>query len=328
LSQRRRLSFFRWADSLGRIHFDKISQRCYTPIPQELIAGGMEAGSGGENSTIKGESYTMKRFLKLQISVLRLGLLAMLSAATLVLAQDRQSPVDFNAQDVDQVHHLPKVKVDMSNHVTLSVVNTWNPADTSVNGGPVPKDFCTVRANVPPGTGSVTVNGRTFNLTQFHFHTPAEHTVDELHAPMEAHFVFVDSMKNYGEPDSVLVVGAWIVEGRANTEFAKIFSNLPAPNTTITVSNFNVASVFPDMKGTFRYPGSLTTPTFIAGYTPSLAQQIDTDIFPEITLWIVVDDPIVLSEDQINAFRALFPEAVGNARETQPLDGRRVLHGK
>jgi carbonic anhydrase len=265
---------------------------------------------------------------KLRRSILRLVFLAVLSAAVLTHAQERQSPVDFNAQDVDRVPKLPQIKARMSTHVTLSLLNTWNPADTNVNGGPLPKEFCTVRATVPDGAGSVSVNGRTYNLTQFHFHTPSEHTVDEHHAPMEAHFVFVDSMKQYGEPDSVLVVGAWIVEGRADKEFAKIFSQLPAPNTTISVPDFNLARVFPDVKGTFRYPGGLTTPTFIAGFTPSLADQIDTDVFPEIVLWVVADEPILLTEDEIIAFRALFPEAVGNSRETQPIAGRRVLHGK
>jgi len=104
-------------------------------------------------------------------------------------------------------------------------------------------------------------------------------------------------MKQFGEPDSTLVVGAWIVEGRADREFAKIFSQLPAPNTPISIPDFNLAPVFPDMKGTFRFPGSLTAPAFIAGYTPSLAEQIGTDIFPEIAFWIVADEPIVLSED-------------------------------
>jgi carbonic anhydrase len=269
----------------------------------------------------------MQTQIKLRRSIFRLVFLALLSAAAFTHAQDRQSPVDFNAQDVDQVKKLPRIKVMMSTHVTLSVLNTWNPANTNVNGGPLPKEFCTVKSTVPDGAGNVSVDGRTFNLTQFHFHTPSEHTVDEHRAPMEAHFVFVDSAKQYGEPDSVLVVGAWIVEGRADAELAKIFSQLPAPNTTITVPDFNLARVFPNVKGTFRYPGGLTTPTFIAGFTPSLAEQIDTDIFPEIVLWVVVDEPITLSSEQIDAFRALFPEAVGNARETQPIAGRRVLHG-
>ena len=85
---------------------------------------------------------------------------------------------------------------------------------------------------------------------------------------------------------------------------------------------------FPAVKGTFRYPGSLTAPAFFDGYTPSLAEQIDTDIFPEIVLFVIVDEPMVLSSEQIDAYRALFPEPGGDARKTYPLDGRRVLHGK
>jgi carbonic anhydrase len=169
----------------------------------------------------------MQTYHKLHRSVLQLGLLALLCAAALVQAQDRQSPADFNAHDVDQVKKLPKVKVTMSNHVTLSVLNTWNPADTSVNGGPLPKEYCTVKVSVLDGAGSVSVDGRAYNLLQFHYHTPAEHTVDREHAPMEVHFVFLDSQKQAGEPNSLLVVGAGMVEGKADKDLAKIFSQLP-----------------------------------------------------------------------------------------------------
>ena len=258
--------------------------------------------------------------------------LALLSTVSLGQAQDRQSPVDFNAQDVVEVPKLPKVKVTMSNRVTLTVQNTWNPADTSVNGGPLPKEYCTVKVSVPDGAGSVWVDGRPYKLVQFHYHTPAEHTVDQQDgqppAPMEVHFVFVDSEKNAGEPDSLLVVGAWMDEGKADKELAKIFSQLPPPNTKITVPDFNLSRYFPAVKGTFRYPGSLTAPAFFRGYTPSLAEQIDTDIFPEIVLFIIVDEPMILSTEQVDAFRALFPEPGGDARKTYPLAGRLVLHGK
>src|SRR5215469_5778756 len=104
----------------------------------------------------------MQTHHKLHRSVLRLGLLTLLFAAALTQAQDRQSPVDFNTQDVDQVKKLPKVKVTMSNRVSLSVLNTWNPADTNVNGGPLPKEYCTVKVTVPPGAGSVEVNKHTY----------------------------------------------------------------------------------------------------------------------------------------------------------------------
>jgi carbonic anhydrase len=255
-------------------------------------------------------------------------LLALLSAAALTQAQERQSPVDFNTQDVDQVKKLPKVKVSMPNRVTVSVLNTWNPADTNVNGGPLPKEYCTVKVTVPDGAGSVEVNDRTYNLLQYHYHIPAEHTVESNQAPMEVHFVFLDSKKQAGQPDSLLVVGAWMVEGKEDKDLAKIFSQLPPPNTTITVPDFNLARYFPAVKGSFRYPGSLTAPASFPPYTASLAEQIDTDVFPEIVLFIIVDEPMVVSSDQVEAYRTLFPEPEGDARKTYPLAGRRVLHGK
>jgi carbonic anhydrase len=206
------------------------------------------------------------------------------------------------------------------------------PADTSINGGPLPKQYCTVKVSVPDGAGSVWVDGRPYKLVQFHYHTPAEHTVDQElgqpPAPMEVHFVFVDRDKNPGAPDSLLVVGAWMVQGKEDKELAEIFSQLPPPNTKITVPNFNLARYFPAVKDTFRYPGSLTAPAFFAGYTPTLAEQIDTDIFPEIVQFIIVDEPMILSREQIEAFEALFPEPGGDARKTYPLAVRLVLHGK
>ncbi len=135
---------------------------------------------------------------------------------------------------------------------------------------------------------------------------------------MEVHFVFADRSKIQGAPNSLLVVGAWIEEGeRDNPEFAKIFSELPPAATTRWVTNFNLCRVLPQTKSTFRYPGSLTAPASLPPYTPPLKQQIDDDIFPACVSWIVSDQPIELSNAQIEAFEALFPG--GNARHTFPL---------
>ena len=38
--------------------------------------------------------------------------------------------------------------------------------------------------------GSLVVNGTTYPLAQFHFHTPGEHRVNQEYFPMECHFVF------------------------------------------------------------------------------------------------------------------------------------------
>jgi carbonic anhydrase len=119
------------------------------------------------------------------------------------------------------------------------------------------------------------------------------------------------------------VVGAWIEEGkRDNSEFAKIFSMLPLPATYQMVTNFNLSRVFPQTKSTFRYPGSLTAPASLPPYTASLKEQIDSDIFPAIVSWFVSDQPLKLSDSQIQAFEALFPG--GNARHTFPLPARTV----
>ncbi|HBL26404.1 MAG TPA: hypothetical protein DD490_06175, partial [Acidobacteria bacterium] len=42
------------------------------------------------------------------------------------------------------------------------------------------------------GSTSLTVGGRTYQLAQFHFHEPSEHTVNGQGAAMEVHFVHAD----------------------------------------------------------------------------------------------------------------------------------------
>ena len=243
--------------------------------------------------------------------------------------QDRQSPVDFNRSVLDY-SKLPKLKVTSLSITDLKVQNTFNPNGTnSVGGAPVPRRLCTVKANVgDPNAGTLTVNGRNYSLFEFHFHTPSEHTIDNDRTPMEVHFVFRDVAKEPGQPDSLLVVGAWIVTAKKdNREFAKIFSNLPATPSYITVSNFNLKAVFPSTSSTFRYLGSLTSPAKLDPYyPPSVAEQIADDIFPDVVIWVVSDDTIGLSSNQIEAFQALFPD--GDSRNAHPIASRRVLHDK
>lgn len=37
--------------------------------------------------------------------------------------------------------------------------------------------------------GNAEINGRQYNLKQFHFHAPSEHEIDGKHYPLEVHFV-------------------------------------------------------------------------------------------------------------------------------------------
>lgn len=72
------------------------------------------------------------------------------------------------------------------------------------------------------------------------------------------------------------------------------------------MSGVSLRGLLPDGRGSFRYPGSLTTPPFT-----------------EPVAFVVFANSITLSGRQIDAFRELFEE--GNSREVQPLNGREIL---
>lgn len=203
---------------------------------------------------------------------------------------DSQSPIDINGQDT-KFQQLSPLQFNLSSDTTLSVINNGSPDATKT----------AARANVLAGAGSLTVDGDTYQLAQFHFHTPAENLEKGRQYPMEMHLVFSDASNN------TLVVGRWIEQGAANTALDPIFSDLPQ-NTTQThvFTHFDLNALIPANLESFRYDGSLTTPPFTEGVK-----------------WIESAQPLQMSAAEINAFSSMFP--LGDAREIQPLNGRVVL---
>jgi carbonic anhydrase len=105
----------------------------------------------------------------------------------------------------------------------------------------------------------------------------------------------------------LLVLGVFIEPGDRHCELRRIFRDLPADETeTRMIRRFDLDELIPDDDDTYRYDGSLTTPPF-----------------SECVRWIVFDEPLEMSPDQIAAFQALFPE--GNTRMPQPLNDRPIL---
>lgn len=158
----------------------------------------------------------------------------------------------------------------------------------------------TVQVNLPSGQ-KLTVGEQSYELLQFHFHTPSEEAINGKRKPLVAHFVHKNAAGQLG------VVAVLFDLGASNAAFAPVFEHLPSKaGETITVEDLtlDLAALLPADKGYYSFAGSLTTPPCSEGVN-----------------WMVLKTPVRLSAAQIKAFRRIFN---GNARPIQPLNGRPV----
>ena len=173
----------------------------------------------------------------------------------------------------------------------------------------------TIEVAYPEGS-HIYIDGTAYQLLQFHFHAPSEHTVADQSFDMEMHLV------HKSEEGNLAVVGLLIKRGRHNFSYDPVWNHLPtvrgetrrvtvngnlpvdprmmlSPNGQITDE---AVQPFPPV---YRYEGSLTTPPC-----------------SESVQWIVLTTPIEMSETQIAAFKAIIHD---NNRPVQPLNGRKLL---
>jgi carbonic anhydrase len=166
----------------------------------------------------------------------------------------------------------------------------------------------TVSAQAPADRVTLSIQGVAYRLLRFHFHTPSEHKVGGSMAPMELHLV------HEGPGGRTVAVGVFIQgSNQANAELSKIFDHLPQRKCeSITVPSFNLQALLPASRASYRYAGSLTT--------PSCGQGLQ---------WVVLNAPISITHNQLAAFRSLFGSLPlfphGNSRPVQGLNGRTVL---
>ncbi|MGH8624563.1 MAG: carbonic anhydrase, partial [Gammaproteobacteria bacterium] len=79
----------------------------------------------------------------------------------------------------------------------------------------------TIQVNYAPGS-SVTVDGREFELKQFHFHSPSENKIDGKQYPLESHLVHADKESN------LAVVAVIFQEGAPSAALTKLWEKMPA----------------------------------------------------------------------------------------------------
>jgi carbonic anhydrase len=157
----------------------------------------------------------------------------------------------------------------------------------------------TVQVNVGPGN-YISLQNRTYELLQFHFHRPSEERINGKGFEMVVHLVHKDA-------DGKLAVVAVLLErGKAQNLIQTVWNNLPLEkNDTVEPSIvLDPTEVLPTRRDYFTYMGSLTTPPCTEG-----------------VLWLVMKEPVQASPAQMAIFARLYPL---NARPIQANSGRVV----
>ncbi|MFM9280992.1 carbonic anhydrase [Paenibacillus jiagnxiensis] len=160
----------------------------------------------------------------------------------------------------------------------------------------------TILVNLKNSKNYIMLDGSKFTLSQFHFHHPSEHQINGQNADMELHFV------HKREDGKTAVLGVLIKNGAENQAFKSVWSSIPAEETEEAVelqSSIDLVSMLPANLHSIRYSGSLTT--------PPCTEEVS---------WTVLDNPIEMSQAQIDQFAAIFPD---NHRPVQPLGERKVV---
>ena len=159
----------------------------------------------------------------------------------------------------------------------------------------------TIQVNVDAGDKLV-VDGITFELKQFHFHSPSENRINGKSFPLEAHFVHLDKDGN------IAVVAVMFEEGTENKDLAKIWAKMPekaGEKNELKVDDI-AANLIPEKQHYYRFNGSLTTPPCTEGVR-----------------WFVLEKPLTISKEQIEKFQHVMHHP--NNRPVQPLGARIIV---
>ncbi len=159
-----------------------------------------------------------------------------------------------------------------------------------------------VQADYTAGS-TLTVNGRSFALRQFNFHTPSENLINGEQFPMEGHFVHADSNGN------LAVVAVMYTSGEEeNSDLKKIWRQMPAKagQKVSMASQARADRLMPDNKEYYRFNGSLTTPPCTEG-----------------VLWMVMKNQVAVSAEQVKQLAEVLEHP--NNRPVQAVNARPIL---
>jgi len=156
----------------------------------------------------------------------------------------------------------------------------------------------TIQVNVPVGS-KIRIDGKAYDLLQFHFHRPSEEHIDGKPSAMVVHFVH----KNLEGELAVLAV--MLREGNENPGIKTLWTHAPAKEGPEVVPDgvmFNPANLLPREMDFFHYDGSLTTPPCT-----------------EKVKFFILKSQVNIGKEQVSDFPFKM-----NARPIQPPNGRPI----
>lgn len=154
---------------------------------------------------------------------------------------------------------------------------------------------------VYPAAGNyIEVMGRRYDLIELRFHRPGEERVNGQSYAMDAQLLHRDAQGH------IAVVALLIQSGGEHPVVQRILDNLPLEqrDEVRAAQALDVKALLPASAAYSTYMGSLTTPPCTEG-----------------VLWMVMKQPIALSEYQLSIFGRLYPM---NARPVQATGGRLI----
>lgn len=177
-----------------------------------------------------------------------------------------------------------------------------SPIDLHYKAGPgeILNNGHTIQINYPAGS-SLQIDGETFALRQFHFHTPSENHIAGKSYPMEAHLVHVSQEGN------LAVVAVLFAEGEANPLLTDLWQFIPQkPDETHKLTYVDVNRLLPINRSYYRFNGSLTTPPCSEGVR-----------------WLVLKQSVSISAEQVQTFADVMHH--DNNRPLQLVNARPLL---
>jgi len=208
----------------------------------------------------------------------------------------KQTPIDIPAGKAVRAI-LPRLSFRYED-VPLEVENTGHVVEVPYEAG------SSVRIGTSPTDK--------YDLVQFHFHAPSEHTVDGKPYDAELHLVHSNVL---GE---LTVVGVFLTKSASAVPgiYDEIVSNAPLTvgSNHVAGKRINAHDLLPHDHGFYTYTGSLTTPPCT-----------------ESVRWFVLEKPVTVTNfvvQQLHTIAGMFPGYGGyqnNNRPVLPLNGRPVL---